>query len=251
MSLAIHNLRLRRIWADMKAGIYGVQTPSSPHRQAAGELKSRLQQWLVQCPRAMPSHLTNSVPYGSMKWYQLTYHHSVILLHRQSLVTHAREDFPISPEMTSIYLECAESGSILCNLYKELYLGPGMSHTWGALHILFLGGLTFLYCLWASPSCRNVYGRDVVSSTCTACTVSLVIMAERWPAAQAFRDTFLALSDATQTMLAQSPPTDSNEPSLPVINVGANTNMSRHLAGIHSIGMCLTVEHLLTEMAPQ
>ena len=69
----------------------------------------------------------------------------MILLHRQSLVTHSTEGYPISPEMTSVYLECAESAAVLCNVYKELYLGPGMSHTWGALHILFLGGLTFLY----------------------------------------------------------------------------------------------------------
>lgn len=251
MSLAIHNLRLRRIWADIKSRLYAIQTPSSPHRLASHELKGRLQEWLVQCPPIQSTDGINNVPYGSSKWYQITYHHSMILLHRQSLVTHSTEGYPISPEMTSVYLECAESAAVLCNVYKELYLGPGMSHTWGALHILFLGGLTFLYCLWADPSCRTVYRRDAVTATCTACTVSLVVMAERWPAAQAFRDIFLTLSDATQTMLAQRLQGNSMDSALPVIPAGSNSAMSRHLASINSIGMCFTVEHLLTEMVPQ
>lgn len=237
----------------MKSNVYAIQTPSSPHRQATSELKIRLQTWLAQCPPAVVTAPTSIAPYGSLKWYQLTYHHSVILLNRQSLVAHSKENYHESPEMTSVYLECADSASILCNVYRELYFGPAMSQTWGALHILFLGGLTFLYCLWADPSCRRVYRRDVVTSTCTACTVSLVIMAERWPAAQPFRDAFLQLSDATQTMLAQQENGNnrSGQPALPVIKASSSHDMSQHLASINNIGMCSTVEHLLTEMVPE
>lgn len=93
MSLAIHNLRLRRIWAEMKSTVYVTHMPSSPQRQVTSELKVRLQTWLAQCPPAIASASICIAPYGSMKWYQLTYHHSVILLNRQSLVSHSKEKY--------------------------------------------------------------------------------------------------------------------------------------------------------------
>ncbi|KAH7024341.1 fungal-specific transcription factor domain-containing protein [Microdochium trichocladiopsis] len=260
MSVALHNLRLRRIWGDMKSRIFCVQTPSPPHSHASTELKARLDSWLVECPRAASRDQMSGVPYGSYKWHLLTYHHSVILFHRQSLVTHSRDGYPDSPEMTAVYLECAKSATILCNLYKELYLGPGLSgNTWGALHILFLAGLTFVYCLWVDAGCRHVHRRDAIS-TGTSCTVSLVIMAERWPAAQPFRDAFLALWEATQSMLVEredeqrNPAQASNPhplPRLPIIRPNSDPAMTQHLAQINGMGTCFTSEHLLSEMVRQ
>lgn len=253
MSLAIHNLKLRRIWADMKSSIYSIgQTPTSlPDGQVIDELKHRLRSWLAECPRPVAPDSANSAPYGSSKWFMLTYHHSVILLHRRALVAHSKQNYAPAPDMTSIYLECAESGTVLCNVYQELYFQSTISHTWGALHILFLGGLTFLYCLWVDPSCRRLYRRDVVASTCTACTVVLVIMTERWFAAQPFRDAFRMLANATQSMLAEEEERGENGPTLPVLNALTTEGMPQHLASMSGMGMCSTVEHILGEMIQQ
>ncbi|KIW38128.1 uncharacterized protein PV06_10088 [Exophiala oligosperma] len=249
ISAGLHNIRLRRIWVSIQTVIYPTHgdPPQSPENVVAEDLKDRLNSWYAQCP--LPQ--TGNFAFGSKQWFSLTYHHTIILIHRQQLVSHARNNFQPSDDMTPIYLECARSASTLCQMYQELYFGVTVGYTTGALHVLFLGGLTFLYCLWVSEGCRLAYRRDTVAAICTACTVSLVIMTERWSAAQPFRDTFKALSEATQSMLATHDGKETPETLLPVISTGQNPRIPQYLSDIGSLGMCASTEHLITRMISQ
>lgn len=251
MSAAIHHLQLRRIWGEIVRNFYSCnrgQLPHTPGQQQRDDLRERLQTWFAECPQPVTPSDSAYFPFGTPKWFTLAYDHSLLLLHRQRLVLHARQGFAPSTEMVAIYQECAHSAARLCQIYQELYLGAKVSATWGALHILFLGGLTFLYCLWVDEACRSKYRRDTVTSTCTACTVALVVITERWAAAQPFRDMFQALASATQSMLAEYDQRDGRSVQLPALSATSEGSTANHLAGIAAIGLCPSTELLLQHM---
>lgn len=251
MSAAVHHLRLRRIWGAIVQNFYSCtrgQMPNTPGQQQRDNLRGQLQTWFTECPQPVTPAQSGYFPFGTAKWFTLAFDHSLLLLHRQKLVLHARQNHSYSTEMASIYLECAQSAARLCQIYQELYLGAKVSATWGALHILFLGGLTFLYCLWVDEGCRATYRSDSVTSTCTACTVALVIITERWSTAQPFRDVFQALASATQSMLAQQATGRSSATTLPAIRAHGTTRVTQQLQRIGTVGICPSTELLLHRM---
>ncbi|KIV87382.1 hypothetical protein PV11_02932 [Exophiala sideris] len=104
----------------------------------------------------------------------------------------------------SIFLDCLRASERICHSYRRQFLGKPTSYTWSALHELFLAGLTYLHCLWTSPAARKASRQGQVSSTCTDCTIVLVIMAERWDTAAPYRDIFEALANRTITMMDEN-----------------------------------------------
>ncbi|KAI7197641.1 hypothetical protein KC363_g172 [Hortaea werneckii] len=84
---------------------------------------------------------------------------------------------------------------------RPLHLAAVSPFTWGSLHILFLGGLTYLYCLWRSRHIRQIARQADVVNTCMACTTVLIIIAERWKLATSYRDIFEVLSERIISML--------------------------------------------------
>jgi hypothetical protein len=103
--------------------------------------------------------------------------------------------------MTQAFVECSVHAREMCLLYRRLYQNATIKFTWGSLHILFLGGLTYLYCLWKSKHVRETARRADVVNTCMACTTVLVIIAERWKTSASYRDIFEALSERTINMI--------------------------------------------------
>ena len=249
MSAAVHTLKVRRIWGDIQSFIYPID-PSRPDPAASATavetFRQRLRAWWDEVP-VPDAENSYGVSFGSNKWFLLSYHHSILLLHRGRLVKVGAEAAEPSPELTAVYLECADSAATICRTYQELYMGAVISTTWGALHVLFLGGLTFLHCLWTSKAAREAYRKDHVSSICTACTIVLVVMAERWSAAAPYRDTFNALAAATQSMLVEEE-VSHRVPSLPAIDTRQQGDMAKFLSNIEEVGMCDSVEHLLGEL---
>lgn len=131
--------------------------------------------------------------------------------------------------------------------YRQLYVSQRLNDTWGALHVLFLAGVTFVHCLWSSPETRAVYRLDKVSSICTSTMIVLAIMAERWTPVEAYRDAFDMLSTATQTMLVETS-SASAAPNVPVISSGATDQFTDYLSYMAEVGMCASVEELLANM---
>ena len=92
---------------------------------------------------------------------------------------------------------CLKKAEEICFLYRRLFQYQSLQFTWGSLHILFLGGLTYLYCIWRSARIRGAVKTMDVINACMACNTALVIIAERWNKATPYRDIFEVLSEKT------------------------------------------------------
>ncbi|KAL2441458.1 hypothetical protein ABEF95_014955 [Exophiala dermatitidis] len=243
MSAAIHTIRLRQIWARIQSSVYpqvGAGSTATPDSVILS-LKRELDEWLDSSPSQLASNREHNNAFGSREWFEMMYHHSILLLHRYRLLS------PQSDVPPATYLECAQSAALLCTGYRQFYISDRLTDTWAGLHNLFLGGVTFLYCLWSSPEVRAQFRLDKVSTTCTACAVVLAIMAERWAAAGPYRDAFDMLTNTTLTMLAERG-TKSTEPTFPVFSISANDQFSGYLSHMAEVGIGASVEELLSSM---
>ena len=244
VSAAIHTIQLRQLWASIQSSVYpqvGVET-TTQSLALIESFKNELSTWLASAPEQLESNRIHNNAFGGPEWFALMYHQSILLLYRHRLVQ-SRGDTTSS----TAYIDCAHSAQSICMIYRQLYVSQRLNDTWGALHVLFLGGVTFLHCMWSSSEVRSIYRQDKVSAICTSTMIVLAIMAERWSAVAAYRDAFEMLSSATQTMLADIS-ISSSSPSMPVISSGGYDQFTDYLAYMSEVGMCSSVEDLLTSM---
>ncbi|KAL4879281.1 fungal-specific transcription factor domain-containing protein [Aspergillus karnatakaensis] len=243
MSAAIHTIRLRRIWARIQTSVYpqvnkeNSPTPSSIITGFVQELNT----WLESSPAQLASNESHNNAFGSREWFEAIYHHSILLLYRYNLVS--RHQRPCA----ATFLACAQSGAALCTGYRQFYVSNRLTDTWAGLHNLFLGGVTFIYCLWSSADARAQYRLDSVSNICTACTMVLSVMAERWSSAGPYRNAFEMLANATMAMLVDTT-TASSEPSFPILRSPANDQFEGYFAHMAEVGMGGSLEALLSTM---
>lgn len=245
VSAAIHTIRLRQIWARIQSAVYPQVGAEILHQQSLSileSLKGELTAWMESAPEQLASNRMHNNAFASKEWWSLMYHHSILLLYRHRLVQNLGATNP-----SSVYIECAQSAQSICMIYRNLYVTQRLNDTWGALHVLFLGGTTFLYCLWSSRETRIMFRQDKVAGICTSIMIVLSIMAERWSAVAAYRDAFEMLSSATQTMLAEASIT-SSAPSLPAISAIGHEQFTDYLSYMTEVGMCSSVEDLLSSM---
>jgi hypothetical protein len=246
VSAAIHGIEMRRIWTDIQqlASVTDLRHDSS-QADSTSYVKARLQQWLIDRPMAPAQNGSPAVNFGSDNWFHLSYHHAVLLMHRRRLTAStSTSDLILDSATEDVYLECADSASSICTIYRSFYLqSPAIYAGWGALHVLFVAGLTFLHCLASSQAVRETY-RSQASSVCTSCTIVLVIMAERWPAVQPYRDMFTLLSEKMQSVLVQ-PAADSAGALMPLLQ---GDHVTDKIQGISALGMCDSVRGLLSDM---
>ncbi|EXJ82089.1 hypothetical protein A1O1_08158 [Capronia coronata CBS 617.96] len=244
VSSAIHTIRLRQLWAKMQSVVY-TQVGAEASIGIVEAMKKEFTMWLESAPEQLASNRMNNNAFASREWFSLMYHHSILLLYRHRLV----QPRGVSTS-ASVFTDCAHSSQAICMIYKQLYLSQRLNDTWGALHVLFLAGVTFLHCLWSSPETRAAYRPDKVSTICTSIMIVLAVMSERWTAVEAYRDSFEMLSTATQTMLYEisTASAASTAPSGPVISSEGGDQFTDYLSYMTEIGMCATVEELLSTM---
>lgn len=205
MTGAIHVIKLRRLWSKFASNLYQTATKETPPRNMTEQVVvDRLRQELEEWHAAIPNPIDNpgSSPlsvFASQAWFQIAYDHSILLLYRHHIT------IPSSPgeegSVEKAFEECAHRAREMCLLYRKLYQSPTIQFTWGSLHILFVGGMTYLYCLWKSEKVRLSSRQSDVISTCMACNTVLVIIAERWSQATTYRDAFETLSERTINMV--------------------------------------------------
>ncbi|KAH8177913.1 fungal specific transcription factor domain-containing protein [Sarocladium implicatum] len=239
MTAALHAIKLRQLWSKFHDNIYSsISHPTEgeqPHRGVSVEtLRQELEDWRAAIPASYASDATSRTTlsvFASERWFILAYDYSILLLYRH-YITGNQEDEGLSPaskcnnEVRERAFEiCAEHARDICQIYRHLYQSQGahIQFTWGSLHILFLGGLTYLYCLWRSERVRQKLRPTTVMNTCMACTTVLIIIADRWPQAIAYRDIFENLSEKTINMMCGEDPNSGaaqaaarNAPSNPV-----------------------------------
>ncbi|RDW70415.1 hypothetical protein BP5796_08812 [Coleophoma crateriformis] len=251
MSAAIHTFQLRRIWSQIHNSLYSSldhDDSNSSSRLAQIEyLRNELTQWRDTTPPQTPTHTTLSV-FDSRAWFNLAYNHSVLLLYRGQLTADTSASEPNSVE---VFMHCSRAAQEICFEYRRLYIGKPMSYTWGALHILFLAGLTYLHCLWTSHQIRETTRQDEISSTCTACTMVLVVLAERWEQAAPYRDIFEALAAKTMSMIVDKHQErwripDDSAPIVGQYGAPLHIDMAQWFTNIADVGVSDGIESLLT-----
>ena len=206
----MHIVKLRRIWSKISDSIYSTSfkledSTCSGVSSHIVNLRRGLDAWRDAIPVQPEVPDTGPITvFASRDWFQLAYCHSVLLLYRHYLTCTASQPSTDqnSPHCTwgdidAAYIECADRAREICLLYRRTYQRSPVRYTWGSLHILFLGGLTYLHCLWSSEAVRKSVRQMDVINTCTACTMVLVIIAERWSKARTYRDVFEQLSEQT------------------------------------------------------
>jgi hypothetical protein len=205
MTGAIHIIKLRRLWSKIGNNIYPSITKTSMAQDVAqkpllDQLAQELEEWHDNIP--LPPDTSELDPlsvFASREWFRLAYDHSILILYRY-WITHTPP--PGEEESVEEALEiCVQKARDLCLLYRRLFHSQSIQFTWGSLHILFLGGLTYLYCIWKSAKVRRSARKMDVINTCMACNTALVIMAERWNSATAYRDIFEVLSERTISLV--------------------------------------------------
>lgn len=218
MTGAIHAIKLRRLWTQLNDQLYSVKngkcTNDCLDQSTYGDLRQRLEEWRASAP----DHLDHSAShplsvFASKSWFQLAYDHSILLLYRHYMVLPPTNHEAVSTHqpmgvtsdnqetVEGILEECFLRAKDVCLIYRRIYQSSSVQFTWGSLHILFLSGLTYLFCLWRSERIRAKIKQSDIITTCLACSTVLIIVAERWNLATSYRDIFEALSQKTIAMI--------------------------------------------------
>ncbi|KAL4940185.1 fungal-specific transcription factor domain-containing protein [Aspergillus oleicola] len=219
MTGALHVIQLRRLWAKFSDRLYSKASHSSINIQtretAVKSLREELEQWRSSLPSQVDFAQSNPLSvFASSEWFRLAYDHSILLLYRPFITSSEQGDrinedyfdgnLRYDEEIVNLaFDECAKCARDICLHYRRLYQSSSVQFTWGSVHILFLGGLTYLYCLWRSQRVREKTKQTDVVSTCLACSTVLVIIAERWKLATSYRDLFETLSQKTISMMCE------------------------------------------------
>lgn len=205
MTGAIHVIKLRRLWSKIGNTIYPAMTQSPVNQEVAkkplmDQLRAELEAWHSEIPYAPDTAGLDPLSvFASREWFRLAYDHSILILYRH-WITH--KALPGEEDSVEEALECCmQKAKELCLLYRRLFQYQSLQFTWGSLHILFLGGLTYLYCIWKSAKVRQATKRMDIINTCMACNTALVIIAERWSKAVPYRDIFEVLSERTISLV--------------------------------------------------
>ncbi|KAL1875491.1 hypothetical protein VTK73DRAFT_10041 [Phialemonium thermophilum] len=198
---AIHAIKLRQLWSKFGDTLYPITCQmhhNSYNEETVQSLRRELEEWRLACPdRLHCPELESLSVWASREWFQVAYNHSILLLYRHHIT------WPIgsNENVEKVIEECYVHAREICHAYRRIYQKQTIQFTWGSVHILFLGGLTYLYCLWRSKALREKIRQGDVANTCMACNTVLIIVAERWNLATTYRDIFETLSQRTIDMV--------------------------------------------------
>lgn len=256
MTGAIHIIKLRRLWSKIGNTIYPTITNSCQdvaQKPLIDKLAQELEEWHANIP--VPPDASDTDPlsvFASREWFRLAYDHSILILYRY-WITHvppAGEEHGVEEALEI----CFQRARDLCLLYRRLFQSQSIQFTWGSLHILFLGGLTYLYCIWKSASLRRSARKMEVINTCMACNTALVIIAERWSNAGAYRDIFELLSERTIGLICgdEGKAPETTHTSIPTLNqVMTNSEpapLEDWIVGLGDSGFPMDSEWLVQEL---
>ncbi|CAG8907070.1 unnamed protein product [Penicillium egyptiacum] len=212
MTGVIHVIKLRQLWSKISDNLYPNIFNSLGrdflHQTALVKaLRQELEEWRAGVPDELRTSTASPLSvFDSPNWFHIAYDYSILLLYRAQITSPSAilKDFRDSGSADAAFQVCADSARDICQQYRRLYQvrGRRIQFTWGSLHILFLAGLTFIYCLWRSRHLRRSTPQSSVINTCMACNTLLVIIAERWSQASSYRDIFESLSERTINMMS-------------------------------------------------
>ena len=211
---AIWSIRLRVLQGRIHTALYSdiKRNDASPiwSRDSVIELHQEIEQWNVSLP-PLPSPTSPALSlFMTSDWASLVYNQAILHLYRPQLTRPQQNE----TDDADIFLTCSRAASEVCSAFRRQYFKKQTTFTWGAVHELFLAGLTFIYCVRRSTTVRTNLGSEYISRTCTDCTIAFVILAERSKDALPYRDLFEALSSSTLNFISERPSTNFSQSSL-------------------------------------
>ena len=244
MTHAIHGFRIRSMLGCIQTALYSDCNLSSHETrlQRVNQLSNELDNWWTSGPQPMVPPKEGALSFfRTPDFYDTNYYLAILHLYRVQ-ITDRKTSAP-----DEIFLKCLDASRNICRCFRRQLVGKQTAFTWSAVHELFLAGLTYVYCLWTSPATREVSRHDQVSSTCTDCTMVLVILAERWTEGAPYRDIFEVLASRTMTMLADVQQGKSVGPTALVQGHEAYPEeLPQWMAGINDTGYSVGADWLLS-----
>lgn len=203
MTGALQTFRIRRLLARIHTSLYSNKMPccseKPTHDTQIQDFRAEVEKWRSELPLTAPHHGEVLSLFATSEWFDLEYYYTILQLYRVQIINNQ------AGTVDEVFFNSLQAAENICHSYRRLFLGKPTSYTWTALHELFLAGLTYLHCLWTSPAVRDAQRQGQVSSTCTDCTIVLVIIAERWENAAPYRDIFEKLANRTIMMMDDKP----------------------------------------------
>ncbi|KAM3498926.1 hypothetical protein MY10362_007788 [Beauveria mimosiformis] len=162
MTYAIHGFRIRILLGRIQTALYSDCSLTAVEKYARAEnLSTALGAWWAETPppRALPEGGALSF-FMTPDFYNVGYNYALLQLYRVQIADRKT----VAPD--EIFIKCLHAARNTCHGFRRQFVGKPTAYTWSAVHELFLAGLTYIYCLWASSACQRVYRYDQVSSTC-------------------------------------------------------------------------------------
>lgn len=213
LTRAIFSIRLRALQGRVHAALYSDtrrdERSTIDSSETVVHLRQQIEQWKSTLPALLPPSGPALSLFMTSDWSSLVYNQALLHLYRPQLTSSGQNEAS-SPDA---WMTCARAASEVCSAFRRQYLKKQTTFTWGAVHELFLAGLTFVYCVRRSDLVRSRLGSDYMNKTCTDCTIAFVILAERSKDALPYRDLFEALSTSTMNFISeQRAPSEQHHP---------------------------------------
>lgn len=193
--VACHVFKLRSIQSNICSFIY------NPLRFRDEEFNDstkvsiliELNDWMSTFPGKEDTHSF----FETNNWSLITYHNSVLLLLRPTILKIAQDKLNSSKRDFEWFKIFTESASSICTTYKSGHLKGILDYNWLAMHCCFVAGISFLYCIWLDKTLNVLQWKrkSIIYETVNSCSSLLYVFAEKWESASVFRDSFERISN--------------------------------------------------------
>ncbi|WVQ84014.1 hypothetical protein IAT38_006159 [Cryptococcus sp. DSM 104549] len=178
LSSALHSIWMFRIRAQVHTSFYTIHAPPPTREKTEGFL-TELEQWRKTIPKGTPGY-----PCQLESKFQMTYFQTVLFTLRPGVVRAGPRD--------PLLMLCATAAAEACELGRTVHQDASTKHTIVSLYHIFICGMTLLHCLSVLPT---VVSSRVSSRAIRACSSTLAVYAQLFPAAVPFRELFEFMAD--------------------------------------------------------
>lgn len=191
LTMGIQCISIKRIESHIQTTIYRVDRPTSSLIPKIQPMLNRIEAWHNNIPP--------SPPYET-DYMDMHYNHALRLLLQPFIAVLP----PSSPHVARCMLACGQ----ICQAVKRLHQSNNYGHSFVALHMVFIAGITMCYILFLSPALWTF----TVSNDLRACSSALFVMAERTPSVKKYRDALESVISATMDHMSKTKPNPSSPP---------------------------------------
>ncbi|CAK7212791.1 hypothetical protein SEUCBS140593_001625 [Sporothrix eucalyptigena] len=200
VSSALHVIAGRQIESEIQDMLLRRDYDASSRTAAAwrARMLSHLKAWNAQSRGAVTSLERDEVAkpagtgtlggsgYASLRWHKMIYYYDIVMLYRPTrrLASSLAGDLVVQASCQALLL------------FRRFQMAREIAQPWLGLLTQFQIGVALLYCFFATPPSRwpaSFCSTDVPDAI-RACSSTLAVLAERWPAAEGLRDVLEVLA---------------------------------------------------------